>query len=87
METVNKLFKKICVFHRFLRFEEGYYRSEICDWGYSNFSLYHIWRREEIRSGGHSLVPNKTKYGELSQSAQKKLAPNCCSSDLEMVTT
>ena len=76
-----------CVLHRFLRFKESYYRSEICDWGYSNFSLYQIWRREETRSGGYSLVSNKTKNGELSQNAQKKHAPNCCSSDLKMVTT
>ena len=37
-ETIRRLFKKffLCVFNRVLGLEERYYRSEICDWGYSN---------------------------------------------------
>ena len=44
------------VFNRILRFEEGYYGSKICEWGYSNVPGT-IWKTAPLKPGKCGIFP------------------------------
>ena len=72
-----------CIFNRILRFEEAYYKSEICDWGYSNVSGT-IWKNCSSETweiwNFSSFVPmfypslSEIKHSHLNKYAFLKLA-------------
>ena len=43
-----------CGFNKILRFEEGYYRSEIYDWWYSNVPGI-IWKTAPLKPGKYGI--------------------------------
>ena len=64
-----------CVFNKILRFEEGYYRSEICDWWYSNVPGI-IWKTAPLKSGKYGIFPVLSLIFYLSLPKIRHFHPN-----------